>query len=202
MAEKAKEAPAEAGSIAVARRLAAWLALAGGGLILTAVAIVVVDVLGRRFFAWSVGGADEISGYAFAAATTFAFAHVYLERANIRIDILYDRFPTPVRLLADLVGALALLILSLCLLRFGYDVFAQSLRLGSVSNSAVAIPLALPQAAWLFGLAFFVLVQTVVLLHVVRGLIRRDRGSAADLLGTRPIEAEEALAVPGRAPAP
>ena len=67
-------------------RAAVW---AGGALTLGAVFLIAYDILVRKFFNITVGGADEISSYVFAISTTWALAFVVLQRANVRVDVLY-----------------------------------------------------------------------------------------------------------------
>ncbi|MEM7296313.1 MAG: TRAP transporter small permease subunit, partial [Pseudomonadota bacterium] len=52
-------------------RVLVWI---GGILILGSAGLVTVEVFGRKLFNYSIGGADELSGYAFAVATTFGLA--------------------------------------------------------------------------------------------------------------------------------
>ena len=69
-----------------ALKLAGWAALRGvwfgGSLIFLAAITVSVDVIARKLFTVSLGGADELSGYAFAIGCAWAFAFTLLNRAN------------------------------------------------------------------------------------------------------------------------
>ncbi len=66
-----------------ASRYGAWF---GGALIILAAFIVGVEVLIRKVFTLSIGGADELSGFALAIGSAWAFGFALLERAHIRID--------------------------------------------------------------------------------------------------------------------
>ena len=64
----------------------AWF---GGALILAAAVLVAADVVIRNLFVVSVGGSDELAGYALAVGSAWALAFALLERAHVRIDVLY-----------------------------------------------------------------------------------------------------------------
>ena len=81
--------PALALANGVARRMV-WV---GGALLLAAAITVSVDVIVRKLFNLSLGGADELSGYAFAIGVAWALPFALLQRANIRIDALYGKLP-------------------------------------------------------------------------------------------------------------
>ena len=62
---------------------AVWLA--GLALLLCAF-MVTVDVFFRKYLNMTMSGSDEISGYVFAASTTWAYSYCLLNRSNVRID--------------------------------------------------------------------------------------------------------------------
>ena len=58
---------------------AVWI---GGAILLASATLVSVDVTIRKLFSLSIGGADEISGYAFAIGIAWAFPFALLRRAG------------------------------------------------------------------------------------------------------------------------
>ena len=64
-----------------ASRIAVWL---GGAMLLFAALLTTAEVFLRKFFSFSFGGADEISGYMFAISTTFAYAYTSLKHIDLR----------------------------------------------------------------------------------------------------------------------
>ena len=64
----------------------------------------------RKFVDRSIGGADELSGYALAIASAWGLGRGVLDRSHIRIDTLYVLFPQPLRAALDLVGLVLLVI--------------------------------------------------------------------------------------------
>src|SRR6266542_6877205 len=127
------------------RRFTHWGLWFGGALILLAAVLIGIDVLMRKFLARSIGGADELAGYALAIGTAWGLAATLIDRAHIRIDSLYVLFPQKLRLLLDLL-ALVLFISFFGLMTWhGLGVVRQSWVSGSRSQSALETPTVIPQ---------------------------------------------------------
>ena len=168
-------------------RAGLWL---GGALILLAAILIGIDVSLRKLFSVSIGGADELAGYALAIGTAWALAAALLDRAHIRIDSLYVFFPASVRILLDFIG-LALFVGFFALVGWhGIGVVQQSWISGSRSQSALETPVVVPQVIWLAGLGVFVLVGAVLFLVALGRLLAGDREAVAQLIGTRSGEEE------------
>src|SRR5688572_16535184 len=151
----------------------------GGALVLAAALLIGVDVTLRKFFQTSIGGADELAGYALAVGTAWSLGAALVERAHIRIDSLYMLFPRRLRLALDFVGIALLLAFFGLIARHGWSVVQQSWASGSRSQSALQTPTVLPQAIWLLGLALFFLMGLILLSHAVV-LIARGKAAAAE----------------------
>src|SRR2546430_16058079 len=122
------------------RRFARWGLWFGGALVLLAAVLIGIDVLMRKFLDRSIGGADELAGYALALGTAWSLGAALLDRAHIRIDSLYVLLPRWLRLSLDFVG-LALFIAFFGLIAWhGWGVVQQSWMSGSRSQSALATP--------------------------------------------------------------
>ncbi len=172
------------------RRLSQWGLWFGGGLILLAAVLIGIDVVLRVALNRSIGGADELSGYALAIGTAWALGAALIDRAHIRIDSLYVLFPTPVRLALDLL-AISLFATFFSLIAWhGIGVFQQSWTSGSRSQSAIETPLVIPQALWLAGLGVFLLAAFVLLLHALALALRGDTQGMARAISTRSAEEE------------
>src|SRR5690349_24258806 len=118
------------------RRFAQWGLWFGGALILLAAVLIGIDVLMRKLLDRSIGGADELAGYALAIGTVWGLGAALLDRAHIRIDSLYVLFPQKLRLGLDL-AALVLLVGFFALVGWhGIGVVTQSWTAGSRSQSA------------------------------------------------------------------
>lgn len=172
------------------RRFAQWGLWFGGALILLAAVLIGIDVLMRKFLARSIGGADELAGYALAIGTAWGLGAALLDRAHIRIDSLYVHFPQKLRLALDVV-ALVLLVGFFALMTWhGWGVVTQSWISGSRSQSALETPTIIPQALWIVGLATFVVVGVLLLIHAFKMAAAGDLRGMARLISTRSAEEE------------
>jgi TRAP-type C4-dicarboxylate transport system permease small subunit len=172
------------------RRFAQWGLWFGGALVLLAAVLIGVDVLMRRFLDRSIGGADELAGYALAIGTAWGLGATLLDRAHIRIDSLYALFPQKLRLALDLV-ALVLLVGFFALIAWhGLGVVAQSWTSGSRSQSALETPTVIPQILWIAGLAAFIAIGALLLLDALRIMSSGDLRAVARLISTRSAEEE------------
>jgi TRAP-type C4-dicarboxylate transport system permease small subunit len=177
-------------------RLGLWF---GGALVLAAAVLIGIDVCLRKFFATSIGGADELAGYALAIGTAWSLGAALLDRAHIRIDSLYGHFPARLRLVLDFVG-LALFVGFFALVaRHGWNVVVQSWSAGSRSQSALQTPTVIPQAIWFAGMVFFVAVGVVLFVHALRLALRGRSGEVAAAIGTRSAEEDVKAEVESRA---
>jgi len=172
------------------RRFAQWGLWFGGALVFLAALLIGVDVLLRKFMARSIGGADELAGYALAIGTAWGLGAALLDRAHIRIDSLYVLFPLRLRLALDIVALMLLVGFFALIAWHGSGVVAQSWTSGSRSQSALETPIVIPQVVWIAGLVVFVAIGIVLLVDAVRILVSGDPRSAARLIGTRSAEEE------------
>lgn len=169
-----------------------WSTWFGGVLILLAAFLIGIDVVLRKFFATSIGGADELAGYALAIATAWSLAAALLARAHIRIDSLYALLPLNLRLLLDFLG-LALFVGFFGLIaRHGWNVLLQSWSSGSRSQSALQIPTVIPQAMWIVGLALFVIIGALLFAHALGLVLRGRSGEATRAISTRSAQEDVA----------
>ena len=179
-------------SLSRARRFSRWLARLGGLALLGAALLVSVDVVCRKWFNVSLAGADEISGYVFGAATAMSMAYAALERAHIRVDVVYRLLPIRMRLVADAIG-LAMLcgfIATVAWMAGGF--YLDTLQHNSRSITPLRAPLAIPQtfwlAGWLAGLFACVLSLWTLLSLAARGEYR----AASEAAGARGTETDAA----------
>ena len=179
----------------LASRGGAWF---GGAIVAAAALVISTDVLMRKLFDTTLGGASEISGYVLAISTTWALALTLLDRAHVRIDSLYVLLPTRLCALLDILALLSFMVFAGFLTWQGWVIFHQSAVLGSRSLTPLATPLAIPQFFWLAGFAFFLLVMILLL---ARALIALATGRIEDvhrLLGSRTAMQELEQAVQER----
>ena len=152
--------------------------------------MVTFDVLIRKFFNTTLGGADEISGYLFAIATSWALPFAFLRRANVRIDALYVHLPRIACAVVDLLGATLLAVFAVALTWRGLALVADSVAIGARSVTPLHMPLVLPQSFWLAGWVMFSLCLLLVVFGIVRALVRGDLRTVHRLAGAMSVEEE------------
>lgn len=165
-------------------RAGAWV---GGGLLLLTAFIVAIDIVMRAFFARSIGGADELSGYALAIATAWGLSFTLLERSHIRIDSLYEKVPPRVRAILDLVSLAAFFLFMSLTAYYGWKVLAQSITSNARSISAIGTPLVIPQAIWFAGFVFALLVIVLLFVQGAAALARGDLAKINSLIGSKAV---------------
>jgi TRAP-type C4-dicarboxylate transport system permease small subunit len=193
-----------------AARGSQWLAWIGGALMLLSAVLISLDVVTRNLFASTFFESFELSTYTLAATVAFGFAYALTTKAHIRIEVVYVLLPAMLRRVLDIVAILALFALALGLAWFGAQTALESWSLGAHSNSALSVPLVIPQGVWVAGLVWFCIATGLLafraLFNAVRGragLIEQEIGvaSLAEEIeaSTEPHQrAETAVAAPGR----
>ena len=162
----------------------------GGALVLLAAVVIGIDVLMRKFLATSIGGADELAGYALAIGTVWGLGAALLDRAHIRIDSLYVNFPILPRIALDLVSVALFVGFFAMIAWHGWGVVEQSWIAGSRSQSALETPTVIPQAIWFVGLIVFIVSGALLFLRTLTTALRGDLEGAVRLAGTRSAEEE------------
>lgn len=171
-------------------RVATWAAWVGGASLLLAAVMVAVDVVCRKYLGITMSGSDEISGYIFAASTTWAYSYALLHRSHIRIDALYNVLPLWLRAVLDVLGLTLLLVYTAILTKHAWIAFATSYENDSVSITTLATPQWIPQLFWVLGLLLFVLTQVFVLVYALAGLVTRNWLLVGRVAGILSIEEE------------
>jgi TRAP-type C4-dicarboxylate transport system permease small subunit len=164
----------------------------GGALTLASVFLIGFDVIARKFFGFTTGGADELSGYAFAISTSWALAFVVLQRGNVRVDVLYQLLPVRLAALLDWISLVALAVFMVILTWHASFVAETSWVQNSAANTPLGTPLWVPQGLWVIGLAWMCLVLTLMLIRASVALVSGDLATITALCGVRSSE-EEAL---------
>jgi TRAP-type C4-dicarboxylate transport system permease small subunit len=169
--------------LALADRLSRHAVWYAGGLMLASAFIVSVDVLLRKLLLVSLGGADELSGYAFAIGTAWALPFTLLRRANVRVDALYMHLPGAARGWLDLLAMMALGIFVGALTWQAWEVLSTSIAFDARATTPLQTPLWIPQLLWLAGLLLFAFAWLPLFLRAAAALLQGDRAAASRLVG-------------------
>lgn len=166
---------------------AAWF---GGTLTLVSVFIICFDVFIRKFLGFTIGGADELSGYAFAISTSWSLAFVVLHRGNVRVDVIYQLLPVRLSALLDWLSLVALGVFMVFLTYYASFVAETSWLQNSAANTPLATPLWIPQGLWVLGLVWMCLVLALMLIRASVALVTGDIDVVKTLCGVRTSEEE------------
>lgn len=170
------------------RRLSLWLTWLGGTLIVLSAFLVTLEVILRKLFNISLGGADEISGYAFGVATALAFSYALFERAHIRVDALIGVLPQAFRPILNLFGHILLVGFAFVVVCMVCGMVADTLEFGSRSITPMRVPLAIPQIPWLIGWMFFVFSGALIAAAAVSKYFKKDTAAVQDLIGVKSLD--------------
>ena len=165
-------------------------AVVGGAMLLIASIVICIDITLRYTLSWTVGGADELSGYALAIASAWGFSAAILTRSHIRIDTAYVRVRPRVRALLDLLSLSAFAFFFALVTWHSWGVLRQSYVSESHSLSEIQMPLVVPQALWVLGLAFFVAVSLLLLVRGLTAFVTGDLEGLFALIGSKSAVAE------------
>ena len=163
---------------------------AGGALTLASVLLISFDVLARKFLGFNTGGADELSSYAFAISTSWALAFATLQRANVRVDVLYQYLPVRLSAVLDWLSLVGLGVFMVVLTWFAMDVVGTSWLQKSTANTTMATPLWIPQGLWLLGLGWMCVVVALMLVRASLAFVTGDIELVKEICGVRTAQEE------------
>ncbi|HKS62562.1 MAG TPA: TRAP transporter small permease [Xanthobacteraceae bacterium] len=168
-------------------RVSGWIC----GLLLTVSAFVIgLDIALRQIFVVTIGGANELAGYALAVSSSWGCTVALVHRIHVRIDSVYTHLSARLRALLDIVGLAAFIYFLAFVTFYAWKVLEQSIESNTHSISALEAPLAVPQAVWFAGFVVFLAVASVYLLRAMLAFAKGDLRRVRELLGARSVEEE------------
>ena len=178
--------------LALADKFALWGLWFSGAIILLAALLVSYDVIARKLFNMSLGGADELSGYALAIGSAWAFSFALLQRVNVRIDGLYQYMPNNMARGLDVVALLALGLFAVLMCYHAFSLVQGSFVRGAMSNSQLKVALWIPQGLWWLGLLLFSYTWFALAIRTMQALLSRDSAWIKANIGARSIQDDAA----------
>ena len=164
------------------------------GLLLTLAAFLIgLDILLRETIVVTLGGANELSGYALAVSSSWGCTVALVYRMHVRIDSVYTHLGPRLRALLDIIGLAAFIYFMSFVTYYAYKVLETSIESGTYSISALGAPLAIPQAFWFAGFVVFLFVAAVFLLRAIIAFVKGDLRRLRELLGARSVQEEVEL---------
>ena len=135
---------------------------------------VTAETLLRKFFSVTLGGIDELGGYAIAVAAPLAFTVALVENAHIRINQLTNLFPKKAQAVLDVLSAVSMLLLAGYFFYFTVETVIDTYAYKSIAQTPWATPLIYPQALWLVASATFPIAAVILTVQALRLLTRGE----------------------------
>ncbi len=148
--------------------------LCGYGVLILSFAIT-VEIVGRKFFGFSLQGIDDIGGYALAIVAAIGASYTMAMRGHTRIDVFLIRMPAFWQAVLNAVAMVTLAGFAVFALYRGEDVLSESIEFRSVATNPLQTPLWIPQATWLFGVGLFAVFASAYAAHSLYLLIADRR---------------------------
>lgn len=176
--------------IALLASVSRLLARVGGALMALAALLIGLDVVLRNAANVAPFHSFELSRYAFGASLALGLAFAVTERAHIRLDILHRLLPARAHGVLDVLALAALTPVAAAFAWYAWDVTRESLRLGAVSNTPLALPMVVPQSVFALGLTWFAFVAGMSTLAALVALLRGDAAQVDRIGGIPGLSAE------------
>lgn len=175
--------------------LAAGMAWAAGWNYIACALFITADIIGRNALGVSSAATVEVTGYMLACGIAWGLAHALACRAHIRVDVLVTRLPRRWRAPLHLFALILLTGFAGFIAWAAWGLVDESALFDAHDNSALRVPLIIPQGIWAVGISAFLLMCGVLLLESLAALLAGESGRLDALLGSRSLadETQEAL---------
>ena len=126
------------------------------------------NVVGRYLFGLSLLGSDEVQVFIMVGATFLGAAVVTWRDQHLRMDVLLQFMPAPVRLMLRIAEQLLLIAIAGFVISQSYFYASQMLRIGRTSDMA-GVPMWIPHGVVALGFASILLIALWRLVTVASG---------------------------------
>ena len=150
----------------------AWLGILAGWAVFALAVLVTLEVISRKFFAFSFQSADELGGYVLAIGSVAGFSAALVSRSHTRVDLIYPLISPFARAWLNAVAYVALAFFAVFMAKYAGSALIQSYSLGSRSFTPLRTPLWIPQSLWFLGLVFFALISVCFAVLAIRAALR------------------------------
>lgn len=145
---------------------ATWLAAIA---IIAMAGITAAEVIARSFFNISFELADELGGYLLVAAVFLGLGPAFAGGSMLRVEMIEQRLPAPLRRGLDVAFHLIALAVSCVALFWIWQTVASTIRRETVAATWLETPLWIPQMAMPLGMALLIGTLLVSLVRTLRG---------------------------------
>ncbi|MCO4849117.1 MAG: TRAP transporter small permease [Yoonia sp.] len=158
------------------------VALVVGFGLLVCAAFVLTDIIMRQI-GTSLGGTEEIAGYAMALATSWGMSFTLLELGHVRIDLLRTRFQTFGKAMFDVFSMIVMSGVIITIAIKAWPVLERSIVNGSRANTPLETPLVWVQMPWFAGWVWFALMSTLTTLAALSLVVKRRHADTEQFVG-------------------
>lgn len=160
-------------------RVLSVIGMIGAWLSLPLIAIIIFDIVTRRFLVLGSTKLQEMEWHLHAALFLLALGFGYLHNSHVRIEVVRERFPQVVKARLEVLGVLLFLIpYSMLVIYFGLDFAYRSFAIGEVSSALTGL-----SHRWIIksfvplGMILLLLAGVAVLVRNVAYLILVETGN-------------------------
>ena len=151
-------------------KIGAWLAI-------PLIAIIIFDIISRRFFVLGSTKLQEMEWHLHAALFLLALGYAYLKNSHVRIEVIRESFSTKLKSILEILGVLIFVLpYTGLIIYFGLDFVSRSYQINEVSAALTGL-----SHRWIIksfipmGMAFLWLSGISVLLRNIVYLIATNR---------------------------
>lgn len=150
-------------------------AIACGYAVLLLSIAVTIEIVGRKLFAFTFQGTDDMGGYVLAIVAVVGASYTMAMRGHTRVDVFLVRMPAAWQRWLNTLAMLTMAAFAVFAAWRALFVLRESIEFQSVASNPLQTPLWQPQGLWLFGLCLFASISLAYALHA---LVLFFRGSA------------------------
>ncbi|MDO9403388.1 MAG: TRAP transporter small permease [Polaromonas sp.] len=148
-----------------------------------------VEIIGRKFFQFSLQGVDEVGAYTLAVTSALGFSYTLITRGHVRIDFMIGKLPAGARAVLNTLAMLSLAAMALFAVFRGWFVVSESIEFQSTSTTPLQTPMWIPQSLWYVGLVLFAISACYLAAHACYLLVR-ERAAVNRFYGPQTLEEE------------
>ena len=160
-----------------------WLTM-GLGLIVTS------ETIMRKFFDYSMQGADELGGYILAFTALLSFCCALIGRNHMRIDTIHYMLSTNSQALLNWISVVSIGLFSVVLAWASWGIIRDTWAYKSTAPTPWATPLIYPQAIWYLGIVAFALVAVALSLKATKLLASGNMRQLAEEFQPKAVKEE------------
>tara|TARA_B100000686_G_scaffold104414_1_gene111687 strand:+ start:54448 stop:55101 length:654 start_codon:yes stop_codon:yes gene_type:complete len=114
-------------------KIGAWLAL-------PLIAIIIFDIISRRFFVLGSTKLQEMEWHLHAALFLLALGYAYLKNSHVRIEVIRESFGTKLKSILEILGVLIFVLpYTSLIIYFGLDFVSRSYQMNEVSAALTGL---------------------------------------------------------------